>query len=944
MRRVANNHSSWARQRQVELLYASGNPGSTAGRGFNPAGGVPGDIAIGSVMAAENRLEDCISEDIYQQTSLLYLGSFLPTDIETVQDMFADTRLRNIFVIGTVRVTFAINSFCNSKFNGTSFAVNRYEHSRNVRSMTSPSDLATMVDKRSDDRYKKEERYKRDEETDERAVKRSKERSKNRRMRTRSDKRPSRKHDRKLLMDEESTKSWADTDSESSSNSSSSSDSEQEEVHCLMADQTSDDEVFDFSNIEFTREDLVQALNDMVHEYKSLSHTFEEIKAENASLKISSVESSSDELEDTDSLKTELSNLRIENELMRSESSELKAEVEKLTKEMSSWTQSARAFHKLQESKTYDKFNKMRFVKANVINDCFESITFDDQNSPKLNDNRKAGIGFSKPENSKPSWIKNKLEKDKAKAGRKPFVPNQPWRSSTKGRKHPVVENNLAQAVGSKQVAEELMSIDDLLMKIPDDMLLPSVSAVEITKIRIGEFISINEVQERDLYYASFPRIYALDKGKEILEEDEPVKGNPTRETVELICGDVEFLVQLRDRVMKDVVEFFHSFSLNKLNNLDGLLELKEKEKLMLEWAETDSLETAVKRKMYILAKYREMLLRKFLDSHRKYFIPGQPWTATKSQIIDLLTVAHSKSLEALVAQQKELGLPIEQPCTSTFLDASGILTESFVGYFRDSYVQNLSDLILRSSDGSTVYRSPSPLRDESVALGPVLERVFAIFLHRVLVFLLLLRRSNSESPPATSPCMETSTSSTSLSMHFDADDIPLVDTADIQTSLPVGRTKFVEAIDDLRAFLLQHIDDSNSEILSKLHTLERGLRDTLHIQDAKAHKLINSVCQDAHSISDVQKIHLNDVAAIRNEQLEFQTKIAADLLSLCTQIGDIVDYIRGGDAKNGEGSSRRRPLPTPVHKSEGTGDVVRLTEPTQADIDNANRAILERE
>ncbi|KZV50487.1 hypothetical protein F511_34851 [Dorcoceras hygrometricum] len=218
------------------------------------------------------------------------------------------------------------------------------------------------------------------------------------------------------------------------------------------------------------------------------------------------------------------------------------------------------------------------------------------------------------------------------------------------------------------------------------------------------------------------------------------------------------------------------------------------------------------------------------------------------------------------------------------------------------------------------------------------------------------------ESPPATSPCLETSTSSTSLSMHFDVDDIPLDDTVDIHTSLPVGRTEFVEAIDDLRAFILQRIDDSNSEILSKLHTLERGLHDTLHDQDANARKLINSVCQDARTMSDVQKIHLNDVkkvvlvqgvtagadsleirkefkelnakinsldgqvAAIRNEQLEFQTKIAADILSLSTQLGDIVDYIRGGDAKKGEVRSSRRPLPTPVLQSEGTGDAVRIT------------------
>ncbi|KZV50173.1 hypothetical protein F511_20295 [Dorcoceras hygrometricum] len=42
MRRVVNYHSSWARQQQVELFDASGNPGFTAGRGFNPADGAPG--------------------------------------------------------------------------------------------------------------------------------------------------------------------------------------------------------------------------------------------------------------------------------------------------------------------------------------------------------------------------------------------------------------------------------------------------------------------------------------------------------------------------------------------------------------------------------------------------------------------------------------------------------------------------------------------------------------------------------------------------------------------------------------------------------------------------------------------------------------------------------------------------------------------------------------
>ncbi|KZV38477.1 hypothetical protein F511_37153 [Dorcoceras hygrometricum] len=199
----------------------------------------------------------------------------------------------------------------------------------------------------------------------------------------------------------------------------------------------------------------------MVKEYMKLSHSFEEIKAENISLKNSSIESSSEELEDIESLKTELSKLMIENDLLRNESSELKAEVEKLTKEMSSWNQSARALHKLQESQksvydrtvlgfsssessegetstqsqlVYDKFNKMSFVKSNVIYDCYESITFDDLKSHKLNDNGKDRIGFQRPENSKPSWLKNKLDKDKAKAGSKSFVPNQPRRNSRKAK------------------------------------------------------------------------------------------------------------------------------------------------------------------------------------------------------------------------------------------------------------------------------------------------------------------------------------------------------------------------------------------------------------------------------------------------------------------------------------------------------------------------------
>ncbi|KZV40460.1 hypothetical protein F511_36398 [Dorcoceras hygrometricum] len=128
------------------------------------------------------------------------------------------------------------------------------------------------------------------------------------RRRTRSDKRTTRKNDRKVLVAEESNKNWADSDFDSSSSSSSSSDSEQDEVHCLMDNQSTEDDVFDFSNIEFTREDLINALNEMVQEYRKISHTFDEVKAENMDLKNSSVEPSTAQLGETDSLQLELRN------------------------------------------------------------------------------------------------------------------------------------------------------------------------------------------------------------------------------------------------------------------------------------------------------------------------------------------------------------------------------------------------------------------------------------------------------------------------------------------------------------------------------------------------------------------------------------------------------------------------------------------------------------
>ncbi|KZV28609.1 hypothetical protein F511_11914 [Dorcoceras hygrometricum] len=228
-----------------------------------------------------------------------------------------------------------------------------------------------------------------------------------------------------------------------------------------MANQTTDDEVFDFSNSEFTREDLINELNEMVHEYQKLSLTFEDIKAENGCLKNSSVKPRTAQLGESGSLKTELSKLKIENDLLRTKSCELSSENERLRQVMSYWTKSSVSLGKLHETQkplneksclglsfgessseetstqsdlADDKFKKLNFVKASVIHDAYESVKYYYQTTRQLNHKGKTGIGYIKPENSKPTWITNKLEKDKVKVGPNSSILNQQRRGSTKAK------------------------------------------------------------------------------------------------------------------------------------------------------------------------------------------------------------------------------------------------------------------------------------------------------------------------------------------------------------------------------------------------------------------------------------------------------------------------------------------------------------------------------
>ncbi|KZV40518.1 hypothetical protein F511_36291 [Dorcoceras hygrometricum] len=92
---------------------------------------------------------------------------------------------------------------------------------------------------------------------------------------------------------------------------------------------------------------------------------------------------------------------------------------------------------------------------------------------------------------------------------------------------------------------DEEMSLEDILMTTPVDVSLPS-DGIEIKKIKMGKEIKIPEVNERTWFLNSLPKIPADNKGKAILVEKDPVKGNPAKEHYYLICADIDLLVKLR--------------------------------------------------------------------------------------------------------------------------------------------------------------------------------------------------------------------------------------------------------------------------------------------------------------------------------------------------------------------------------------------------------------
>ncbi|KZV18935.1 hypothetical protein F511_24438 [Dorcoceras hygrometricum] len=235
-----------------------------------------------------------------------------------------------------------------------------------------------------------------------------------------------------------------------------------------------------------------------------------------------------------------------------------------------------------------------------------------------------------------------------------------------------------------EQFADEAMSLEEILMTIPVDFPLPSAE-VEVTKIQLGKLISIPGVDEGDWYNASLPKIPATDKGKAPLQIRDPIKGNPVKDQLFLILADIEVLVRLREQIIDEVDKFFNSFSLKKLAALQTE-DISAKEELVLSWAEVESTRVALNRKTYILTKYRELLIRKFLEAHRANFVPGDCSSVVDLKILDKLSSLHLFLVEELKLEVQAHGLKWDRTCCSQIFEGR---SRDRGASFPDRYLSN---------------------------------------------------------------------------------------------------------------------------------------------------------------------------------------------------------------------------------------------------------------
>ncbi|KZV35408.1 Hyaluronan mediated motility receptor-like protein [Dorcoceras hygrometricum] len=437
--------------------------------------------------------------------------------------------------------------------------------------------------------------------------------------------------------------------------------------------------------------------------------------------------------------------------------------------------------------------------------------------------------------------------------------------------------------------ADEQMSLDDILLSIPVDIPLPS-TCMEVTKIKMGQMIKIPGVTEKTWFLNSLPRIPADDKGKEILVEKDPVKGNPAKEHYFLICADIDLLVDLRAKVIDEVATFFHSFSLKKLASIN-FEEMYKKEEQVLSWGETESPQEAIQRRSYILLKYRRVLISKFLDAWRSNFEPGQGSTAVDRLVDGVWTVEPCADKWVKIPQKV---ISTEVPRQRKYDDTLPTMSV-FFKLLRKRWADVCVEVVEFCASPrllpirSTQFCKSLQLAELVSSFAPSRPTVFALrfsqfcsvfidlslfswlpspdiseFLSSIALNRTILRSvQRSQDSFAVAPSVQlsleqhqssSSSSDSSSSLHFDQTDIDAT-----ASSRPTISPDLSAVFADFQAALSEQIFASQSDISSWMHKLEQSVCDSLRDQADIFKSLSQGARQEVRTLDDVHTIRFNE-------------------------------------------------------------------------------------
>ncbi|KZV50765.1 gibberellin 2-beta-dioxygenase 1 [Dorcoceras hygrometricum] len=411
--------------------------------------------------------------------------------------------------------------------------------------------------------------------------------------------------------------------------------------------------------------------------------------------------------------------------------------------------------------------------------------------------------------------------------------------------------------------ADERMSLDDILLTIPVDIPLPS-SCMEITKITMGKSIKIPGVSKWAWFLNRLPRIPAEDKGKDILVEKDPVKGNPAKEHYSLICADIELLASLREQVIDEVAKFFHSFSLKKLASIN-FEEMYRKEEQVLSSGETESPQEAIQRKFYILLKYRTVLLWKFLEAWRANFAPGQGSSAVDIQVIELLSDLYLYFLEELAKEARARCLTWRKPCCSKIFEGSPRGRGAVIARTNSN---TRSSCWIRSMILVDGMWTVEPCADRWVkiprkVISPEVprQRQFDDTLPSMSVFFRLMRKRWAD------VCLE------------------VVEFCAAKRLLPVDLSA---ALADFQAALSEQMFAFQSEISSRMHKIEQSVCDSLRDQADIFRNLSQGARQEVRTLDDVHTIRFN----------EFRKNVLTQNASIFQGLADVRQVVEAVNVK----------------------------------------------